>query len=193
MAKTFYKFKACDTKSIATAIMALNNCKFIIDDQLAHAKIILSNTNDTLLVEAFNQITTVEAEINHNILSTNYSRYIWKLNPQFKENKTRLILLRLLKPIGIFFFIRNTHSNIFLTLNDIEYKTFQIKWNSIYPDLPFKSNNKPNNHEILFNDNFYTIINDAANKHIIDVDPSRKAYKQLIINQTISKLDSLID
>lgn len=194
MLKIFHKFKACDTKSIASAIISLDECEFIINHDLNHARIVLSNSNDDLLVEAFNQITTVESVLEHNhVFSTNYSRYLWKLNPKFKENKTRLILLRILKPIGLFFLVRNTHSKVFLKLNDVEFNTFQIKWNSIYPNLPFVSVNKSNYHEILFNDSFYTIINDAADKHIIEVDSSRKAIKQLIVNQTISKLNSLIN
>lgn len=191
--KTLYKFKACDTKSIASAIISLKNCEFIINNDLNHAKIILHNSNDELLVEAFNQITTVESTLNNQVFSTNYSRYLWKLNPEFKENKTRLILLRILKPIGLFFLVRNTNSNIFLTLNDIEFKTFQIKWNSIYPNLPFASRNQLNYHEILFNESFHTIINEAANKHIIDVDPFRKTNKQIIIYKTIEKLNNLIN
>lgn len=191
MLKVFHKFKACDTKSIATAIISLDECEFITNDELGHAQIMLPNSNDTILCEAFNQITTVESVLTNRNFSTNYSRYLWKLNPKFKENKTRLILLRLLKPIGLFFLIRNTNSKTFLNLNDVGFNTFQIKWKSIYPNLPFLAEHENNMHKVLFNDSFIDIINEAADKHIIDIDSSRRAIKQLIVNQTINKLESL--
>lgn len=190
--RVFHKFKACDTKSIATAIISLNQCEFIINNDLNHAKIVVPNSNDNLLTEAFNQITTVESKLDNREFSTNYSRYLWKLNPKFKENKTRLVLLRLLKPIGLFFLIRNTNSKTFLNLNDVEFNTFQIKWKSIYPNLPFLATHENNMHKVLYNNSFIDIIYQAADQHIIAVDESRKAIKQLIINQTISKLNTLI-
>ena len=67
----------------------------------------------------------------------------------------RLQLLRILKPIGLFFLVRNTNSDIFLTLTDIEYNTFKIKWNSIYGPttifggLPYKVVEHPNNNVIF--------------------------------------------
>jgi len=193
MQRVFYKFKACDTKSIATSIIHLENCKFITDNNLNHSKIKLLNCTDNLLVEAFNQITTVETTLENNIFETNFSRYIWKLNPEFKENKTRLILLRLLKPIGLFFLVRNINTKEYLSLNEIEFNTFKIKWKSIYNNLPFTFTESSNSFMICIDDNFNNIINFAVEKHIINDTENHRKVKQNILNETLNKLDYLIN
>ncbi len=192
MQRVFYKFKSCDTKSIATSIIHLNECEFITDNILNHSKIILHNCKDVLLVEAFNQITTVESELENNTFSTNFSRYIWKLNPKFKENKTRLILLRLLKPIGLFFLVRNINNKVFLQLNKIEFNTFVIKWKSIYGELPFTFTESLIGYDIHIDENFRSIIDTAIEKHIINDTENHRIAKQLIVDQTLNKLEELI-
>lgn len=193
MQRTFYKFKACDTKSIATSIIHLKNCEFITDNNLNHSKIILHNCNDTILTEAFNQITTVESVLENNNFITNYSRYIWKLNPNFKENKTRLKLLRLLKPIGLFFLVRNIDTNLYLELNEVEFKTFIIKWKSIYLETPFTVNKIDNKIFIVIDKHFENIINGAIEKHIINDTESHRKVKEQIREQTFEKLNKVIN
>lgn len=192
MQRIFHKFKACDTKSIATSIIHLKNCEFLTDTNLNHSKIILNNCTDTLLTEAFNQITTVESILENNVFSTNYSRYIWKLNPNFKENKIRLKLLRLLKPIGLFFLVRNINTNEYLELNVIEYKTFLIKWKSIYNNLPFDVKQVHDKFVIYFNESFKNIIYTAVDQHIIKDTPSHREQKSIILNETLNRLDEII-
>lgn len=192
MQRIFHKFKACDTKSIATSIIHLKNCEFLTDINLNHSKIILNNCTDTLLTEAFNQITTVESILENNVFSTNYSRYIWKLNPTFKENKIRLKLLRLLKPIGLFFLVRNINTNEYLELNEIEYKTFLIKWKSIYPNLSFSFKKINDKYTILIDSNFEIIMYNAIENHIINDTKSHRIVKANIIDETFDKLQSLL-
>lgn len=199
MLNTFHKFKSSETKSIASAILHLPTSEIVINEAAGTGSLILHNTTDNLLVETLNQITTVEAnlDIDTKTISTNFSRYMWKLNPALKENKMRLQLLRILKPIGLFFLVRNTNSNILLTLTDIEYNTFKIKWNSIYgPNtifggLPYEVKESYNNNIIFINWSFRNIIGYAVSHFIIDDLEQHKLNKDKILNLTLNQIDFL--
>lgn len=199
MLNTFHKFKSSETKSIASAVLHLPTSEIIINEPVGTGSIILHDTDDNLLVEALNQITTVEANLNTDTrtISTNFSRYVWKLNPALKENKMRLQLLRILKPIGLFFLVRNTNSDIFLTLTDIEYNTFKIKWESIYGPktifggLPYEVWEHTNNNIIFINWAFRNIIGYAVSHFIIDDLEQHKINKENILISTLEKIDFL--
>lgn len=195
--KTFYKFKAHETKSITSAVMSLKRSTINVDENLGHAQLIIKNCNDTLLIEALNQITTVDAKIINNDLITNYSRYIYKLNPILKNNKIRLQLLRLLKPIGLFFIVRNINdTNKILSLTHPQYNSFLTKWNSIYGNMHFKCNVELNEfnrniYDILIDENYKDIINYAIDEYVIDDTPERRVFKQKLKKDTFNKIDLL--
>lgn len=186
--RIIHKLKACETKSITSAILNLPSCKCEMNYKTEHARLILNQSSDKLLEEALNQITTVECHIDYgrNILFTNESRYIWKLNPELKSNKTRLQLLRILKPLGILFTIRNSQNCNFLTLSQCQFDTFKIKWTSIYGNrYNFEHVYENNNYTILINKDMLDIAIEAINKYIIAVDKSRQLIKESIIKETI--------
>lgn len=196
--KTFYKFKAHETKAIVSAILNLENCHFYNDEDTGHAKLVLYDCNDNLLVEALNQITTVDAYIDDdNVLHTNYSRYIYKLNPEL--NKTRLKLLRILKPIGLFFMIRNLgNTNVILELSHPQFKSFLTKWESIYGNLEFKYDKYLNpdtnkdEYQIMVNNNFKNIINYAIDQYVIDDTLERRIFKDSLKKEMFEKIDYLL-
>ena len=199
MAKTFYKFKAHETKSITSAVLELPNTVIDVNESAGHANLVINDCIDNLLVEALNQITTVNAEIRDNNIVTDYSRYIYKLNPELKSNKTRLKLLRLLKPIGILFTIRNlNNTNRFLKLTHPQFLSFQTKWNSIYGNLEYeydqwKDEYNKDHYYILINDSFKTIVEYAIDNYIIDDTPERVEFKKQLTIDTISQVDFLIN
>jgi hypothetical protein len=204
MPKTFFKFKAHETKSIVSAIFNLNNVTININENTGHAQLIVLDCEDELLLEALNQITTVEAEIDNKIgdrldLVTNYSRYIYKLNPELKSNKTRLRLLRTLKPIGLFFVIRHLpDTKRFLRLTHPMFLSFLSKWDSIYKEsnvkisyMQWKDIYNRDNYDIFITESFKEVVNYVVDKYIIDDTVERRVYKEKLRQETIQRVDFL--
>jgi hypothetical protein len=192
--RMLYKLKACETKAVVSAVLNLETCNFTNNENTGHARFVLNNTSDKLLLECLNQITTVEASLNvgNNSIITNESRYLWKLNPNLKINKIRLKLIRILKPLGLLFTVRNIHTRRYLILSRVEFKTFKIKWISIYGDLPFNVLIKNNTYIILIDANFKDILISAIDKYIICDTPEREILKRNLIDETLTKLNYLV-
>lgn len=192
--RILYKFKASETKSITSSILTLENCSIDIDNKLEHAGLILTNTRDYLLIEALEQLTPVHAflDLYRNRIHTNNTRYFWKLNPELSANTTRLNLVRQLKSIGIFFKIRNTHSNVFLKIKSQSFETFTKKWKLNYKQLEFDYDfDESENVYTIYYTNFEHIIQEAADNYILANTKERRIIKKHILEETLDKLKVL--
>lgn len=192
--RMIYKLKACESKAVVSAILNLETCKFINNEDTGHSSLILNNTEDKLLLECLNQITTVEASLDagNKRIITNSSRYLWKLNPELKINKMRLKLLRILKPLGLLFAVRNINTRTYLKLSKLEFKTFKIKWQSLHGDLPYTVIEVNDRYHVLIDEYIQSIIVSAIEKYVIDDSDERLILKRNIINETVDKCQLLL-
>ena len=184
--RTLKKLNASECKSIVTNLYTLYNIRVHTNDY-GHSKFLLNQTDDKLLIEALNQITTVECKYNKYYIETNYSRYLYKLQKAKTNNK--IFFLRLINPIGLLFNARCNHTNIIYRFkSDHEYYCFIARWNKKYPDLiPTVINN--NWH---FDENIKSIITLAMDKYIINTTDIHKISKISIQNETFKRIDNLI-